>query len=83
MDVNQNHKIVQLTACPGKLQFVKAIMENTKKSLLESKNIADALWDYKKNPGILLLNESSITVEQWEKIAEQAKDNIKWHYVVQ
>lgn len=83
MDINQNHKIVQLTACSGKLRFVKAIKDNTKKSLFESKNIADALWDYNKNPGVLLLNESSITVEQWERIAEQAKDDIEWRYVVQ
>ena len=78
---NQNHKIVRLTSCTGKLQFVKAIMENTKKSLYESKNIADALWNNDKQSGTLLLNESSITVEQWEAIAQQAGNNITWEYV--
>lgn len=71
------NKRIKLTNCEGKLQFVKAIMGVTKKSLLESKNIADLMvmpsydeitGDFKHKFGTILLNESSITPEQWEEI---------------
>lgn len=68
------NKRIKLTNCEGKLQFVKAIKEVTGKSLLECKNIADliaipnGLSGYKY--GTLLLNESSITPEQWEEITQ-------------
>ena len=78
---NPNHKIVRLTKCTALLWFVKAIKENTGKSLYESKNIANALWKDGKQSGTLLLNESSITVEQWEAIAQQAGNDITWEYV--
>lgn len=67
------NKRIKLTKCAGKLQFVKAIMEVTKKSLLESKNIADLMvipGAFEHKFGTLLLNESSITPEQWEKITQ-------------
>ena len=59
-------------------------MDVTGKSLLESKNIADSIvkcnglhyYEY----GTLLLNESSITPEQWEKIANLCQD-VKFEYV--
>ena len=78
------NKRVKLTNCNGKLQFVKAIKDVTGKSLLESKNIADSIvkpkglngYEY----GTLLLNESSITPEQWEKIANLCPD-VKFEYV--
>lgn len=83
-------KRVNIIDCQNKLKFVKAIKENTNKSLLEAKNIADAVvkltlknGEYKTVCGILLLNESSITEEQWEAIAqdmEKDKD-FKWKYV--
>lgn len=79
------HKRVKLIDCPGKLQFVKAIKETTHKSLLEAKNIADSVINYnwhesKYDYGMLLLNESSITPEQWEEIAKNTPD-LKWEYV--
>ena len=65
------HKRVKIIDCPAKLPFVKAIKEATGKSLLEAKNIADSVINYnwhesKYDYGTLLLNESSITPEQWE-----------------
>lgn len=78
------NKRIKLTKCESKLHFVKTIMEVTGKSLLESKNIADLIakpkglhgYEY----GTLLLNESSITPEQWEKIANLCPD-VKFEYV--
>lgn len=82
------NKIVKVTNCSGKLQFVKAIMNNTNKSLYESKCIADSLImpssDGMKSVGTLLLNESSITPEQWEAIVKQCDETnvgLKWEYV--
>ena len=78
------NKRVKLTNCNAKLQFVKAIKDVTGKSLLESKNIADSIakpkglhgYEY----GTLLLNESSITPEQWEKIVSLCPD-VQFVYV--
>lgn len=78
------NKRVKLTKCSNILRFVKTIMDATGKSLLESKNIADSIvkpkgldgYEY----GTLLLNESSITPEQWEKIANLCPD-VKFEYV--
>ena len=79
------NKRIKLTKCSNKLQFVKTIMEVTGKSLLESKNIADSMakpngLHYCYEYGTLLLNESSITPEQWEKIANLCPD-IEFKYV--
>lgn len=82
------NKRIKLTNCEGKLQFVKAIKEVTGKSLLESKNIADLIAipngvsGYKY--GTLLLNESSITPEQWEEITQHPcfiAANVKFEYI--
>ena len=78
------NKRIKLTKLEAKLQFVKAIKEVTHKSLFDSKNIADSIAEpnglngYKY--GTLLLNESSITPEQWEEIVKQCPD-IKFEYV--
>lgn len=79
------HKRIKIISCPAKLQFVKAIKEVTHKSLLEAKNIADSVISYnwhadRYDYGTLLLNESSITPEQWEEIARNTTD-LKWEYV--
>lgn len=80
------NKRVKLTKCSNKLQFVKAIVDVTGKSLYDSKNIADSIakpnglhssYEY----GILLLNESSITPEQWEKIVSLCPDILNFDYV--
>ena len=72
------NKRIKLTKLEAKLHFVKSIMDVTKKSLLESKNIADSLAKYnglgEYEFGTLLLNESSITPEQWEEIVKQCPD---------
>ena len=74
------NKRVKITNCEGKLQFVKAIKEVTGKSLLECKNIADVLVipnglsGYKY--GTLLLNESSITLEQWDEIHQMVTTHV-------
>ena len=84
------NKCVKILDCQGKLQFVKAIMKSTGKSLLEAKNIADSVvksyYDeitgkFGYQYGTLLLNESSITPEQWENIVQYPGVEIKWEYV--
>lgn len=78
------NKIIKVTNCNTKLQFVKAIKDNTNKSLYESKCIADSLIVNNKSVGTLLLNESSVTPEQWEAIVEQCNATsvgLEWHYV--
>lgn len=70
------HKRVKFINCQSKLQFVKAIVDATGKSLLEAKNIADSVMSCNERTGCydygtLLLNESSITPEQWEEIAKK------------
>ena len=68
------HARVKITHCENKLRLVKAIMDSTHMGL---KDIADNTVD----GGILLLNESSISKEQWEQIAQSQSLNIKWTYV--
>lgn len=81
------NKRIKLTKLEAKLHFVKAIKEVTGKSLFESKNIADSIAKPRTNTGFrgyeygtLLLNESSITPEQWEKIVSLCPD-VKFDYV--
>lgn len=78
------NKRIRLTKCGSKLYFVKTIKEVTGKSLLESKNIADSIVKYNGlhdfEYGTLLLNESSITPKQWEKIANLCPD-VEFEYV--
>ena len=80
-------KIVKLKKCESKLIFVKTLQKVTRKSLLECKNIADSVMKCKYNGepgyeyGVLLLNESSITQEQWESVANAMKDELKWEYI--
>lgn len=81
MSENKNHKIVRVTKCVAYLFFIKCIKEQTHKSLYEAKNIADSLLKKNGTAGTLLLNESSITVKQWEKIVKLMKDELEWEYV--
>lgn len=71
------NKRVKIIDCDSKSRFVKAIMEATGKSLLESRDIVPGFLKYRH--GTLLLNESSITPEQWEKITQDVPD-LKWEY---
>ena len=83
------NKIVKVTNCNGMLPFVKAIKDNTNKPLRECKCIVDSLivptfGKGMKSVGTLLLNESSITPEQWEAIVKQCDETnvgLKWEYV--
>lgn len=70
------HKRVRVNKCHTMLQFVKAIMEVTGKSLFECKKIADTI-----RTEITLLNESSITPQQWEEIVSKEGVSIEWEYV--
>lgn len=71
------HARVKITHCKNKLRLVKAIKETTHMPLISAKNIVGNTV----NGGILLLNESSISKEQWEQIAQDQVSNIKWTYV--
>ena len=74
--------VIKVTKCNSRLQFVSQIKNVTHKSLLESKNIADSVWDGKRTTGTLCLNESSITVDQWLKIVEPfSKNEFEWEIV--
>lgn len=82
------NKIVKINECTYKLRFVNALKNATNKSLLECKNIADSViktefkdGDIQYSYGVLLLNESSITQEQWESVANAMKDELKWEYI--
>ena len=87
------NKRIKLTKCRLPLHLVKAIRDVTKKSLLECKNIIglmitpyfeETTGNYKYKYGILLLNESSITPEQWEKITQHPnfiKSETEFEYV--
>ena len=87
------NKRIKLTKCKGKLHLVKAIMDVTKKSLFESKNIADVMampsynkitGTYEYKLGVLLLNESSITPDQWEEITRHpdfTKADVEFEYI--
>ena len=70
------HKRVKVTSCLNKIQFVKAIMTVTGMGVSVSKDIADRVVG-----GTLLLNESSITPDKWEQIAQIQSVNLKWEYV--
>lgn len=82
-------KIVKVTNCNEMLSFVKAVKDNTNKSLRECKCIIDNLVAFNlaegtRSVGTLLLNESSITPEQWEAIVKQCDETnvgLKWEYV--
>lgn len=80
------NKRVKILDCPDRFQFVKAIKKSTGKSLLEARNIVDSVINYdwhasKYVYGTLLLNESSITQEQWEQIVQYPELEIKWEYI--
>lgn len=82
------NKIVKIKKCTFKLTLVKALKDVTQKSLLECKNIVDSVikTEFKNGNiqysyGILLLNESSITQEQWEAIGKEMKNELEWEYV--
>lgn len=82
------HKRVKVTKCSSKLLLVKRIQQRTRKSLYEVKCIVDQIvpsYDSNQEPGVLLLNESSITPEQWEHIVEDyqkyAHEKLEWEYI--
>lgn len=82
------HKRVKVTKCSSKLLLVKRVQQHTRKSLYEAKCIVDQIvpsYGSHQEPGVLLLNESSITPEQWEHIVEDyqkyAHEVLEWEYV--
>lgn len=82
-------KRVRVDECNSKLLLIKCVKQCTKKSLYESKCIVDQIvpsYGSHQKPGVLLLNESSITPEQWEHIVEDYQTEpmsgpLKWKYV--
>lgn len=88
-------KRVKVTECNSKLLLVKCVEACARKSLYEAKCIVDQLvpsYGSNQEPGVLLLNESSITPEQWEHIVddynalsalspESKRGSLKWEYV--
>lgn len=81
-------KRVKVTKCSSKLLLIKCVKQRTRKSLYETKCIVDQIVpsDSHQEPGVLLLNESSITPEQWEHIVEDyqkkhANEGLEWYYV--
>lgn len=86
-------KRVRVDECNSKLLLIKCVKECARKSLYESKCIVDQIVpspSSHQEPGVLLLNESSITPEQWEhiveiyqtkQISESEKGQLIWCYV--
>lgn len=90
------HKRVKVTKCSSKLLLVKCVKECARKTLYEAKCIVDQIVpspSSHQEPGVLLLNESSITPEQWEHIADDynalsallppdpRRGSLEWEYV--
>jgi len=75
-NINKNHKRVHVTNCYDPLKFTECIRNVTGKCVSDASAIAKATTG-----GVLLLNESSIMPEEWEKITSEMKDLLKWEYI--
>lgn len=60
----------------SKIAVIKVMSDVTKRSTSECKNILDSVTPH----GVILLNESFITVEQWEEISVKCTNLITWKY---
>ena len=60
----------------SKIVVIKVMSDVTKRSTLECKNILDSVTPH----GVILLNESFITVEQWKEISVKCTNLITWKY---
>ena len=76
---------IKINKCTSKLNLIVAVKTETKRPLLESKNIVETLIDqHGRTAGTLQLNRSSISQEEWERIvsSKYLKDiTLEWQYV--
>lgn len=63
----------------AKILVARCMSDVSKRPIEECRNIIDAITPY----GVILLNENSITVEQWEEISTKCTNMMDWHYVEQ
>lgn len=70
------HKRVKLISCHNMLLFIKTMHKVTRLPLANCKCIYDSL----RKGGIILLNESSITPEQWEIVAGKVSKECEFKY---
>lgn len=63
----------------AKILVAKCMHDVSKRPIEECRNILNAITPH----GVILLNENSITVEQWQEIATKCTNLVSWHYVEQ
>ena len=72
------NKQVKILSIEDKLPVIHAVKEITHMKTESCVNIVNKIADA---GSILLLNDSYITVTQWEQIAKQCEGNLKWKYL--
>lgn len=69
---------VKILSIKDKLPVIHAMKEVTRMKTESCVNIVNKISDA---GSILLLNDSYISVPQWEQIAKQCVGNLKWEYL--
>ena len=63
----------------AKILVARCMSDVSKRPIEECRNILNAVTPH----GVILLNENSITVEQWEEIATKCTNLMSWEYAKQ
>jgi hypothetical protein len=63
----------------AKILITKCMHDVSKRPMGECRNIINSV----SPNGVILLNENSITVEQWQEIATKCTNLISWEYAQQ
>ena len=63
----------------AKILVARCMHDVSKRPIEECRNIINSTTPH----GVILLNENSITVEQWEEISTKCTNIMNWHYVEQ
>ena len=71
-------KQVKILECIDTLPVIKAMKDVTGYTTETCRNITHSICN---RDSVLLLDAGSITVSQWEQIAKECKNNIKWEYL--
>ena len=71
-------KQVRILEVSDKLPLIHAIKSATRFKTESCVNLVNRICD---TGSILLISDSYINVKQWETIAEECKDIMKWEYV--
>lgn len=63
----------------AKILVAKCMHDVSKRPIEECRNILNAITPH----GVILLNENSITVKQWQEIATKCTNLMSWEYAQQ